>query len=87
MTDPETQIPGLPNIPGGYLTSSQAADLVGVQRQTLQSYRNRPGHFPPPEPVKVSGHLFWPRKALAEWQAKRLEMGRGYRHDRSVGDR
>jgi len=52
----------------GYLTSDQAAERLGINRQSLYNLANRSPDFPKPE--KVGRASLWPKAELDEWRAK-----------------
>lgn len=80
MTTSEV-LPGLPAIDGGYLLVGQAATVAGIARKTLNGYRARGGHYPPPAPTVIDGIAFYPRLAFEEWERRRREVGPGHRYD------
>jgi len=52
----------------GYLTSDQAAERLGIARQSLYNLANRSPDFPKPE--RVGRTSMWPEKELDEWRAR-----------------
>ncbi|QQM45126.1 helix-turn-helix transcriptional regulator [Streptomyces liliifuscus] len=52
----------------GYLTTDQAAERLGVNRQSVYNLANRAPDFP--KPVKVGRASLWPEAAVDEWRAK-----------------
>ena len=52
----------------GYLTSDEAADRLGINRQSLYNLANRSPDFP--KPKKVSRTSMWPEQELDEWRAR-----------------
>jgi excisionase family DNA binding protein len=51
----------------GYLTSDQAAERLGINRQSLYNLTNRDDF---PKPKKVGRTSLWPEKELDEWRAR-----------------
>lgn len=59
----------------GYLTSEEAADRLGINRQSLYNLANRSEDFP--SPVKVGRASLWPMEALDAWRAAHPKRGKG----------
>lgn len=57
-----------------YITADEAAELLGVKRRTLDSYRSRDTTFPAPDRMRGTV-AFWDRATLTTW--KRSRPGRG----------
>ncbi|MFJ9799807.1 helix-turn-helix transcriptional regulator [Streptomyces sp. NPDC101145] len=52
----------------GYLTSDEAAERLGINRQSLYNLANRSPDFP--KPKKVGRTSLWPEQGVDEWRAK-----------------
>lgn len=52
----------------GYLTSDQAAERLGINRQSLYNHASRTPDFP--KPVKVGRASLWPESEINAWRAK-----------------
>lgn len=52
----------------GYLTSDEAAELLGINRQSLYNLANRSPDFP--KPKKIGRTSLWPMEGLDEWRAQ-----------------
>lgn len=52
----------------GYLTSDEAAERLGINRQSLYNLANRSPDFP--KPKKVGRTSLWPEKGVDEWRTK-----------------
>lgn len=61
-----------------WLTAAEVAELLGVSRATVHTYRSR-GVLPPPGRY-VGATPQWRRQTVVWWQQTR--PGRGYRTDR-----
>lgn len=53
-----------------YLTSKEAADLIGVSERTMYYYLRDRAKTGFPEPKRFSRSLMWPRQAITEWRAR-----------------
>ncbi|MET7687982.1 helix-turn-helix domain-containing protein [Streptomyces sp. NPDC005483] len=51
-----------------FLTTDEAAELLGVERRSVYTYVQRLAGFPQPE--RIGRTLLFERKALLEWRAK-----------------
>lgn len=52
----------------GYLTTAQAADLLGVSARTVYYYARDTDDFP--EPERFGRALMWPERPLRQWREK-----------------
>lgn len=52
----------------GYLTSDEAAERLGINRQSLYNLANRSPDFP--KPKKIGRTSLWPEDKLDEWRAQ-----------------
>lgn len=52
----------------GYLTSDEAAERLGIARQSLYNLANRSTDFP--KPKKVGRTPMWHQEALDEWRTQ-----------------
>lgn len=52
----------------GYLTSDEAAERLGINRQSLYNVARKSPDFP--KPTKVGRTSMWPEKELDEWRAR-----------------
>ena len=52
----------------GYLTSDQAAERLGINRQSLYNLANRSPDFP--KSKKVGRTSLWPEEGIDEWRAR-----------------
>jgi predicted DNA-binding transcriptional regulator AlpA len=51
----------------GYLTTAQAAQRLGINRQSVYNLANRSPDFP--KPVKVGRASLWPAELIDSWRA------------------
>jgi predicted DNA-binding transcriptional regulator AlpA len=51
----------------GHLTSDEAAELLGINRQSLYNLANRMPDFP--RPKKIGRTSLWPENGLRKWRA------------------
>lgn len=51
-----------------YLTSEEAAQRLGINRQSLYNLANRSTDFP--KPKKIGRTSLWPKEQLDEWRAQ-----------------
>lgn len=52
----------------GYLTSDEAAERLGINRQSLYNLANRSPDFP--KPKKVGRTPMWPEEEVDAWRAR-----------------
>ncbi|MFJ7297562.1 helix-turn-helix transcriptional regulator [Streptomyces collinus] len=52
----------------GYLTSDEAAERLGINRQSLYNLANRSPDFP--KPKKIGRTSLWPKGQLDAWRAQ-----------------
>lgn len=52
----------------GYLTSDQAAERLGINRQSLYNLANRSPDFP--KPKKIGRTSLWSKEQLDAWRAQ-----------------
>lgn len=52
----------------GYLTSDEAAERLGINRQSLYNLANRSPDFP--KPKKVNRTSLWPEKEVDAWRER-----------------
>ncbi|WP_046469522.1 helix-turn-helix transcriptional regulator [Allosalinactinospora lopnorensis] len=61
-----------------YLTSEQAAQRLGIHRQSLYNLANRDPDFP--RPTKIGRTSLWPIKELDAWRERHPARRHGYPH-------
>lgn len=52
----------------GYLTTDEAAERLGINRQSLYNLANRSPDFP--KPTKIGRASLWPEEGLDAWRAE-----------------
>lgn len=61
-----------------YLTSEQAAERLGINRQSLYNLASNHPDFP--KPTKIGRTSLWPIKELDAWRERHPARRRGYPH-------
>lgn len=57
----------------GYLTSDDAAERLGINRQSLYNLASRAEDFP--KPLKIGRTSLWPVDGIDAWRAKHPKRG------------